>query len=74
MHDRKLLSDHELESTEIALRGLPAVPATGRAPVRSNFWAVVGFCVVGLICSMFAPASYLHLEQTSTLITQAPII
>jgi hypothetical protein len=74
MHDRKLLGDHELEAAEIAVRGLPVVRATERAPMRSNFWAIVAFCVTGLICSMFAPASYLHLEQASTLIGQPPII
>jgi hypothetical protein len=70
MHDRKLLSDHETESAEVAGQGLAAIPLT-RA--RTNFWAILGFCVAGLICSLFVPASYLHIEQTSALIAEAPL-
>jgi hypothetical protein len=73
MHDRKLLGDHELESAEVIVRGSSAVRATARARAWSNVWAIVGFCVAGLICSMFVPASYLHIEQTSALIAQAPL-
>jgi CBS-domain-containing membrane protein len=72
MHDRKLLSDHEMESVEIAGQGLSAI-ASARTRARANFWAILGFCVAGLICSLFVPASYLHMEQTSALIAEAPL-
>jgi len=72
MHDRKLLSDHEMESAEIAEQG-PSTIASARTRSRTNFWAILGFCVAGLICSLFVPASYLHMEQTSALIAEAPL-
>ena len=74
MHDGKLLANNEVESTEI--RGGTAVTAaqmSGRRTPRANFWTVVGFCIAGLICSFFVPTSYLHFEQTPTLLAEAPL-
>lgn len=73
MHDRKLLSDNGPEGAEITARGLPAVQPAERPPSRTPFWAIVGFCIAGLICSLFVPASYLHIEQTATMIAEAPL-
>lgn len=63
MHDRRLLSDSELDVTDLA-RGqaqlrmtLPAVPPAKRT---ANFWALMGFCAVGLVCSLYVPAAYLQ--------------
>jgi hypothetical protein len=59
-----------MESAEIAGQDLSAIAS---ARMRTNFWAILGFCVAGLICSLFVPASYLHMEQTSALIAEAPL-
>ncbi len=69
MHDRKLLSDSELDGVEISGDTLPAMQTTKRDTMRANFWAVIGFCVIGLAGAMFVPSSYLHLEQTSALLS-----
>jgi len=72
MHDGKLLSDNEVEST--ASRGQKAsiaVQAKERT-TRANFWTIAGFCIVGLIVSLFTPTSYLRGEQTSIVLPEAP--
>jgi len=69
MHDRKLLSDSELNGAGTEL----ATQATKRAATRANFWAIVGFCVTGLVCSMYVPASYLNAEQTAALLIKAAL-
>ena len=74
MHDGKLLSDNEVEST--GLRGQKAssaVPAKGRVTPRANFWTIVGFSVAGLVCSFFVQPSYLQMEQRSVLLADAPL-
>ena len=74
MHDRKLLSGNDLESTEISGPVAPiAVHATGRTNSRANFWTIVCFCIAGLICSLLVPASYLNVEQTSVLLAETPL-
>jgi hypothetical protein len=73
MHDRKLLSDSELNGGELNGQTVGATQLTKRAATRANFWAIMGFCVTGLVCSMYAPSSYLHLEQTAGLLTQASL-
>ncbi len=70
MHDTKLLIGNEPES---AAPSSNVAPSRAHVPARSNFWAIVGLCVVGLVCSLFVPASYLHMEQTSTLLLQEPL-
>jgi hypothetical protein len=71
MHDTKLLS--EMESAGIPAQGVSANRAAVRGPSRANFWPIVGFCVAGLIVSLFVPAAYLHIEQTSTLVAETPL-
>ena len=73
MHDRKLLSTDELDGAELSAQAPIAAQSTSRTSSRANFWVIMGFCVTGLICSMYVPSSYLNLEQTATLLTQAPI-
>lgn len=72
MHDTKLLSENDLERAAIIAQRSSAIRPAGRAPSRTNVWAIVSFCVVGLICSLFVPASYLHIEQSSTITAEAP--
>ena len=69
MHDRKLLSDNELHGAELSGQALPAMLSTSHNKMRANFWAIVGFCVTGLVCSIYVPSSYLHLEQTAALLS-----
>jgi len=71
MHDTKLLSD-EMESAALnsPMATIRSVEHTTR---RANLWTVIGFCVFGIICSLFVPASYLHIEQTAALLAQAPL-
>lgn len=71
MHDCKLLSDNEM--AELSGRTAPAIQATKRGPTRANFWTIVAFCVAGLICALYVPSSYLHIEQTSALLAEAPL-
>lgn len=73
MRDMQFVSDNELETTALPAKGSMTVQSINRAPSRSNFWTVVGLCVAGLVFSLFVPASYLNMEQTSTLILQAPL-
>ena len=73
MHDRKLLSTDELDGAELSAQAPIAAQSTSRTSSRANFWAIMAFCVTGLICSMYVPSSYLNLEQTAALLTQAPI-
>lgn len=72
MHDTKLLSDNDLERAAVIAQRSSAIRPNGRAPSRTNVWTIVGFCVAGIICSLFVPASYLHIEQSSTLTAEAP--
>ncbi len=67
MHDRKLLSDdNELDGAELSGQ---AISAISEQPTGTSFWAVIGFCVTGLVGSMFLPPSYLLIEQTATLLS-----
>ncbi len=70
MHDTKLLISNEPEN---AAQSSNAAQSRAHVPALSNSWAVVGLCVAGLICSLFVPASYLHIEQTSPLLLQEPL-
>jgi hypothetical protein len=74
MHDTKLLSDNDLERAAIAAQRSSAIRPAGRVPSRTNIWMIVGFCVVGMVCSLFTPGAYLHIEQSSTLTAEAPLI
>jgi hypothetical protein len=69
MHDRKLLGENELHGAELSGQTLPTMLPTGHNTIRANFWAVIGFCVTGLVCSIYVPSSYLHLEQTAALLS-----
>ena len=73
MRDGKLLSDNEIESTQ--LRGLTAftVQSTKRRGKRVGLWAIIGFFAVGLIVALLVPSSYVHFEQTTTLLAEAPL-
>ena len=73
MHDRKLLSADELDGAELSGQAPIASESPKRTTTRANFWAIMGFCMTGLVCSMYVPSSYLHLEQTAALLFQAPI-
>jgi hypothetical protein len=73
MHDRKLLSDNELDGAALAGRAQPAGQPAKHVTTRASFWAVIGFCVTGLICSLYVPSSYLYIEQTSALLAEAPL-
>ncbi|HZC54878.1 MAG TPA: hypothetical protein VE396_02365 [Xanthobacteraceae bacterium] len=73
MHDRKLHCDDELDGGEPSGFALPATPSTKRTTTRASIWAVIGFCVIGLVCSLYVPSSYLLLEQTAALLNQAPL-
>jgi hypothetical protein len=71
MHDSKLLSDNEVGSTEIRGQAAPVdAQAHGR---RANFWAIVGFCVGGLICSVIIQTAYLHMGTTSVVLAEVPL-
>jgi hypothetical protein len=74
MHDRKLLSLNEVESTEA--RGQNAsitADPQGRTTSRANVLAIIGFCIAGMICSLFVPTSYLRGEQTPAMFADAPL-
>jgi hypothetical protein len=73
MHDGKLLSDNEVEST--ASRGQKALIAVQakRRTIQANVLTVIGFCIVGLIFAFFTPTSYLRGEQTSSVLAEAPL-
>jgi type VI protein secretion system component VasF len=73
MHDGRLLSDNEMEIAELTGQTVPAIQATKRLTGRVNFWAIVAFCVAGLVCALYVPSSYLHIEQTSVLLAEAPL-
>ena len=73
MHDRKLLSDNEPEIAELSGHAMPANQASKRVTTRANFWAIITFSVVGLICALYVPSAYLHIEQTSVLLAEAPL-
>jgi hypothetical protein len=72
MHDRKLLGDSELDDAELSGKALTG-PESKAKTMRANFWTVLGFCATGLMCSLYVPSSYLHLEQTGVLLIQAPL-
>jgi hypothetical protein len=72
MHDCRLLSDNEMEIAELSGQAMPAIQAANRDTTRANFWAVIAFCAMGLICALHVPSSYLHIEQTSALLAEAP--
>jgi hypothetical protein len=74
MHDRKLVSDNEVESAEARGRtaAIAADPA-GRTTARANVWTIVAFCIAGMICSLFVPASYLRGEQSPAMFVEAPL-
>jgi hypothetical protein len=69
MHDRKLLSDSELDGAEPSGQAVSATQSRKHPTTRASFWAVVGFCMTGLVCSMYVPSSYLLLEQTAALLS-----
>ena len=73
MHDGKLLVGNEAESTEPRARKAAIAIQAKEHTTRAHFWAIIGFCVVGLICSFFTPASYLRGEQTSNVFAEAPL-
>jgi len=74
MHDRKLLSDNEAASTEPrGQEASAAVDTRERASSRANFWTVIGFCIAGMICALFVPASYLRGEQVPAALAEAPL-
>lgn len=73
MHDTKLLSDTDLDRAGITAQRSSAIRPASRVPSQANVWTIVGFCVVGMICSLFVPSSYLHFEQSSTLAAEAPL-
>jgi hypothetical protein len=69
MHDRKLLSDSQLDDADLSGQAPPATQSRKHPTPRAGFWAVIGFCVTGLVCSMYVPSSYLVLEQTAALLS-----
>ena len=69
MHDRKLLSDSELDDAELSGQALPAIQSRKHSTTRTGFWAVIGFCMTGLACSMYVPSSYLLLEQAAVMLS-----
>ena len=74
MHDGKLLSDNEVASTEArGQKASAAVDTRGRTSSRANFWTVIGFCIAGMICALFVPASYLRGEQTPATLAESPL-
>jgi hypothetical protein len=73
MHDRRLLSDNGTGIAELSGQAVPAIQATKRGATRANFWTIIAFCAVGLICALYVPSSYLHIEQTSALLAEAPL-
>jgi hypothetical protein len=73
MHDCRLLSDSEMEIAERSGQAVPAIQAVKRGTTHANFWAVIAFCVAGLICALYVPSSYLHIEQTPALLAEAPL-
>jgi hypothetical protein len=73
MHDRKLLGDNELDGAEPRSRIASAKQSREHPTAAANFWAIIGFCVTGLACSIYVPSSYLHLEQTAGLLINASL-
>jgi hypothetical protein len=71
MHDCRLLSDNEMEIAELSRQAVPATQAAKRGTTRANFWAIIAFCAMGLICALHVPSSYLHIEQTSALLADS---
>jgi hypothetical protein len=71
MHDGKLLGDHEMQRAESNGAG-PDIQSA-RSASRASLRAIIIFCAVGAICSLFVPVSYLHIEQTAVLLAQAPL-
>jgi hypothetical protein len=73
MRDGKLLSDNEVEKAES--RGQPtfAIQSAKRRGKHANLWAVIGFCLAALIGALLVSSSYLHFEQTTTLLAEAPL-
>jgi hypothetical protein len=69
MHDRKLLSDDsELDGAEPSGQALLAMQPHEHAK-RTGFWAIIGFCVTGLVGSLYLPPSYFVLEQMAALLS-----
>jgi hypothetical protein len=73
MRDGKLLSNNEIESAELRGQTAFGIQSTTRTGKRVNIWAIIGFCAVGLIGSLLVRSSYLHFEQTTTLLAEAPL-
>lgn len=73
MYDTKLLVDSGPEGTAIAAKGSIAAQSGARVTPRNNFWAIAGLCVVGLVCSLYVPTSYLRIEQNAALVVPAPV-
>ena len=71
MHDRRLLSDNGMEVAELSGQAVPAIQAAKHGTTRANFWAIIAFCAMGLICALHVPSSHLHIEQTSALLAEA---
>jgi hypothetical protein len=71
MRDGKLLNNNGIESAE--LRGQTAFGIQSTTRRRVNIWAIIGICAVGLIGSLLVQSSYLHFEQTTTLLAEAPL-
>lgn len=73
MHDCKLLGDNEMETAGLSGQAVFAIQATKRGMPSANFWAIIAFCAAGLICALYVPSSYLHIEQTPALPAEAPL-
>jgi type VI protein secretion system component VasF len=73
MRDGKLLSDNEIESTQLRRQTAFAIQSTQRTGKRVSLWAIIAFCAVGLIGALLVPSPYLHFEQTTTLLAEAPL-
>ncbi|HUC50867.1 MAG TPA: hypothetical protein VMA30_15920 [Xanthobacteraceae bacterium] len=73
MHDTKLLNGHGMESVAIPAQGSSANQAAIRMPSRTSFWPIVGFCVAGMLVSLFVPTAYLHMEQMSPLVAETSL-
>jgi hypothetical protein len=61
-----------MEIAELSGQAVPAIQVAKRGTTRANFWAIIAFCAMGLICALHVPSSYLRIEQTSALLAEAP--
>jgi hypothetical protein len=73
MRGGKLLSDNEIESAQLRGQTDFAIQSTKRTSKRLSLWAIIGLCAVALIGALLVPPSYLHFEQTTTLLAEAPL-